>query len=121
MGRNTLCWVDVSHYDGESCQRTLAREGARVLKVKVSRPHYKVNRSHRTQLTTSPRLPSQELPHTTAYTESIQVLTDLRFKLGDGININININIDLLISYKVHQSLSKGTRLTAFALIVYGR
>ena len=30
-------------------------------------------------------------------------------------------NIDLLISYKVHQSLSKGTHLTAFALIVYGR
>ena len=84
MGRNTLCWVDVSHYDGESCQRTLAREGARVLKVKVSRPHYKVNGSHRTQLTTSPRLPSQELIHTTSYTESIPVLTDLRFKLGDG-------------------------------------
>ena len=37
------------------------------------------------------------------------------------ININININIDLLISYKVHRSLSKGTHLTAFALIVYGR
>ena len=36
-------------------------------------------------------------------------------------NINININIDLLISYKVHRSLSKGTHLTAFALIVYGR
>ena len=33
----------------------------------------------------------------------------------------ININIDLLISYKVHRSLSKGTHLTAFALIVYGR
>ena len=38
-----------------------------------------------------------------------------------NININININIDLLISYKVHRSLSKGTHLTAFALIVYGR
>ena len=37
------------------------------------------------------------------------------------LNINININIDLLISYKVHQSLSKGTHLTAFALIEYGR
>ena len=35
--------------------------------------------------------------------------------------INININIDLLILYKVHRSLSKGTHLTAFALIVYGR
>ena len=32
-------------------------------------------------------------------------------------NINININIDLLILYKVHQSLSKGTHLTAFAQI----
>ena len=34
---------------------------------------------------------------------------------------NININIDLLILYKVHQSLSKCTHLTAFALIVYGK
>ena len=82
--RNTQCWVDMTHCDGESCPRTLAREGARVLKVKVSRPHYKVNGSHRTQLKLSPRLPSQELPHTTVHTDSIQVLTYLRFKTGDG-------------------------------------
>ena len=75
--RNTQCWVDMTHCDGESCLRTLASEGARVLKVKVSRPHYKVNGSHGTQLTLSPRLPSQELPHTTVHTDSIQVLTDL--------------------------------------------
>ena len=38
-----------------------------------------------------------------------------------NVYLNININIDLLILYKVHRSLSKGTHLTAFALIIYGR
>ena len=52
--------------------------------MKVIRLHYKVNGSHRTQLTLSPRLPSQVLPHTTVHTDSIQVLTDLRFKTKDG-------------------------------------
>ena len=84
MSRNTQCWVDLTHCDGETSPRTLAREGASALKVKVIRPHYKVNGSHRTQLTLSPKLPSQVLPHTTAHNVAIQALTDLRFKTGDG-------------------------------------
>ena len=39
--RNAQCWVDRMHCDGESRLRTLAREGATVLKVKVNRPYYK--------------------------------------------------------------------------------
>ena len=44
-----------------------------------------------------------------------RMIGNLTFKLD---NININIIIDLLISYKVHRSLSKGTHLTAFAVMV---
>ena len=57
-----------------------------------------------------------DLEGTIATTRAVDTM--LRQKHGARI---ININIDLLISYKVHQSLSKGTHLTAIALIVYGR
>ena len=80
------------------CPRTLACEGASVLKVKDIRPHYKVKGSHRTQLTLSPRLPSQVLPHTTVHTDSIQVLTNLRFKTGDGTFVTLPSTLGIVTS-----------------------